>query len=101
MGTLKDERMTVTVHLGKAEIEVYEQARKELNLKIPALATTAVRLLLLVAKTIMEGGCLKLVKPDGREVIVEILELGGLTKSEKAAMLLKGGIDEQKDQKVT
>ncbi|MGB9743246.1 MAG: hypothetical protein ACPLW9_00800 [Minisyncoccales bacterium] len=79
----KDDRLTVIVRLGQAEIEVYEQVMKELNLKIPALATVAVKLLLLVAKTIMEGGHLKLVKPDNREVIVEILELEGLTKKQK------------------
>jgi hypothetical protein len=76
----RDDRLNLIVHLGQAEIAVYEQVRKELNLKIPVLVTLALKLLLLVAKTMKEGGCLKLVRPNGQEAVVEILELAGLEK---------------------
>lgn len=72
-----EDQRSLTVRLGRGEVSYYDYALRELGLKLPDLARTALKLFLWIFKEKKKGAQLKLVYPDGSEKLVTVLELEG------------------------
>jgi len=72
---MKRETKAVTVRFGLEDYDQFQLMSKKLGVPWTDLVKVAVKLLVYLYQLILSGGKIKLVRPDGSEEVLAILEL--------------------------